>query len=57
MAGNVLRKTGRIFCCNPLNKGRHQKIRTSLRSVTDCMSDSSNLIEKGIIFLMPAGNN
>ena len=48
MAGNVLPKTSKIFCCNPLNKERHQKIRTSLRPVTDWMCDSSHIIEKGM---------
>ena len=47
MAGNVLPKTSKIFCCNTLNKERHQKIRTSLRPVTDWMCDSSHIIEKG----------
>jgi len=39
MAGNVLPKTSKIFCCNPFTKERHQKIRTSLRPVTDWMCD------------------
>jgi hypothetical protein len=46
MIGNVLLKTSTIFCCNPLNKERYQKIRTSLRPVTDWMCDSSHIIEK-----------
>jgi hypothetical protein len=47
-AENVLPKTSKIFCCNPLNKETRQKIRTSLRPVIDWMCDSSHIIEKGM---------
>jgi hypothetical protein len=47
MAGNVLPKSSKIFCCNPLNK-ETPKNQNKSQTCNRLMCDSSHIIQKGM---------